>query len=176
MTPAENDSAACPLLDNFPAELRNRIYEFAFSSDFEDRITKWTGPSADEMEPAALATQHLPPPLLQTCRQIRSEAMGMWKANVSCFVYTDALNLGRFARLIGFENFLKIHKLVDRKMWTTQREAENAIVLARQHLFGMGIVFKKGVFEASWQSMAALRIQGTVWIMKRKAFMVEMGE
>ena len=77
--------------------------------------------------------------------------------------------------MIGYEDFWKINKLVDSKMWTTQRGAENAIRLAREYLFGMGIVVRKGVFEAGWQSVAALRAQGDVWITKGETFMVEMG-
>ncbi|EME79161.1 uncharacterized protein MYCFIDRAFT_79718 [Pseudocercospora fijiensis CIRAD86] len=103
-------------LAKLSAELRNEIYELALS--FEDTITV-TGTSASSDLECSIGH---PTALIQTCRQIRSEATRMFYANNTFHIggsgssdsveVTDAFSvLQRFSHTIGLHNSKAIKRI-----------------------------------------------------------------
>lgn len=138
-----NSTGHCPLLE-LPAELRNRIYEYTLGS----LNTVWINRKPEKLE-AAQKLQF--PPLLQTCRQIRTEASGLWYSSIT-LVWGMYSTLLRFSRLVGKPNFQTIYQLLDDWIWNDLKSAESSNIAIQQYLRSCGVWTRDGVVTARYKT------------------------
>ncbi|CAK3876675.1 Hypothetical predicted protein [Lecanosticta acicola] len=117
-----NDTSAdmCPFFE-LPAELRNRIYEYALYEPGEIWLERYCNHPRNRL--SALAHPIRFPALLQTSKQVREEASGIW---YSCarFYFDSLAVLGEFCRLSEPSHLKAVQTFTKARPWSSQMLAE----------------------------------------------------
>lgn len=139
-----NSTGNCALLE-LPAELRNRIYEYALGSSEPSGIDR----ARQNFFRGNTGRMIRFPPLIQTCQQIRGEAAGIWYSSTT-FVWFYPSSLGNFACLVGSTNFKAVNMFLNDYLWRSKDSAENSNFKAARVLHMNGMDVRDGVVSSSY--------------------------
>lgn len=100
-----------------PGELRNKIYEYAFSDHLElslDKVSLLRIPWSDKVTL---------PVALQICRQTRAEAFSLWLTS-AVFWFNFHGELYEFLRMLGPGKVMAIRSMHESYLWQNRSQAE----------------------------------------------------
>lgn len=108
---SDTNAGTCQLL-SLPAELRNRIYEYVTASSTHAKPRFFI-----EISGGRIRVVRGLPKLLQTCHQVRKEALAIWlESNIFTFLFYEAtlerIRFGWFTEYIGDLKRIEIRPLI----------------------------------------------------------------
>lgn len=144
---AHTDTSTPTKLLDLPAELRNRIYEFALPSSFNLQKLRrfmdyWDGDL---------------PGLLQVSQQIRAEVMGIWLAD-TMFTFQTHRGLRRFLRVTGEQNSGRLKQVRYTQMSWSLDAALKELWEMEESFVGLGL--RQGILEARYPDDQVVIIDG----------------